>query len=186
MTNYRIRRAAHHLWSGGVIAYPTEAVWGLGCDPLDPEAFDHILELKRRPVEKGVILIAASAGQLRPYLGDLSAEEMKRLRSPRPVPTTWVVPASPHAPEWITGGRRTLAARITGHPLAAALCRVFGGPIVSTSANPQAKPPARTALKVRCYFPAGEVHVVPGPLGGVARPSEIRDLRSGEILRPGG
>ncbi len=186
LSNYRIRRATHHLWSGGVIAYPTEAVWGLGCDPLNGAAVARVLALKRRPVAKGVILIAASAKQLLPYLGELSPPELERLRAGYAVPTTWLVPAGRDAPDWITGGRETLAVRVTDHPLASALCTVFGGPIVSTSANPQGKPPARTALKVRCYFTGEPVHLVSGPLGGAAKPSEIRDLRSGEIVRPGG
>ena len=167
-----------------MIAYPTEAVWGLGCDPRNPAAVAQVLTLKQRAAAKGVILIAASAEQLAPYLGPLPETARQRLAQRRPVPTTWVVPAAPLAPAWITGGRDTLAVRITDHPLAANLCRAFGGPVVSTSANPGGKPPARSALRVRGYF-ADQVYIVPGPLGGAAKPSEIRHLLSGDVLRAG-
>jgi L-threonylcarbamoyladenylate synthase len=183
--NLRVQIAARLLARGEVIAYPTEAVWGLGCDPMARDAVAALLALKQRPEAKGLILIAARPEQLLPFIGDLSSDELARLASAGPVPTTWVVPASDLVPSWLNGGRSTLAVRVTRHPLAAALCAAFGGPIVSTSANPQGKPPAKTALKVRCYFPADSVHVVAGPLGKAAKPSEIRDLRSGEILRPG-
>ncbi|KJS09351.1 MAG: tRNA threonylcarbamoyladenosine biosynthesis protein RimN [Gammaproteobacteria bacterium BRH_c0] len=181
----RIQRAAAVIRSGGVVAYPTEAVWGLGCDPLNRGAMDEILRLKGRAERKGVILIASSADQARPFVGDLTDTEWDRLVQPMPSPVTWVVPASDYAPVWITGGRATLALRITRHPVAAALCRAFGAPLVSTSANPQGLPPARNALKVRCYFAEQLADITPGAVGAATRPSQIRDIRSGQILRPG-
>lgn len=181
----RILRAAAIIRDGSVVAYPTEAVWGLGCDPLNREAMDEILRLKGRPERKGVILIAANGDQVQPFVGDLTEEEWRRLLQPLPVPVTWVVPASDFAPTWITGGRATLALRITRHPVASALCQAFGAPLVSTSANPQGLPPARNALKVRSYFGEQLGDITPGVVGKAARPSEIRDIRSGEILRPG-
>jgi L-threonylcarbamoyladenylate synthase len=182
----RIRQAASQLWAGGLVAYPTEAVWGLGCDPDNALAVHRLLELKARPMGKGVILIAASLEQLLPYMGSLTAAEWQRLDGPARVPTTWVVPASASAPYWITGGRPSVAVRITRHPLASALCSAFGGALVSTSANPGGKPPARSQLKVRQYFRGAEMFIVPGPLGGSTKPSEIRDLRSGAVIRQGG
>lgn len=182
----RITLAAHWLHAGGVAAYPTEAVWGLGCDPLNADAMATLLELKGRPVAKGVILIAASGSQLLPFMGALTDEEYRRLEDERPRPTTWVVPASRQAPDWITGDRPTLAVRVTRHPIAAALCRAFGGPLVSTSANPAGLPPARTALAVRRYFRSARLHFVPGSVGGAGKPSEIRDLRTDRVLRTGG
>lgn len=181
----RIRIAARLILSGEVVAYPTEAVWGLGCDPMNAEAVEHLLWLKKRPIEKGLIVIAANADQLRPYLGAISADELRRLSEATPTPTTWVVPTSPLVPKWVTGGRKTLAVRVTRHRLAAALCRQVGGPIISTSANPQGRPPAKSAMKVHGYFRNEQVYVVPGPLGKAGKPSEIRDLRSGEVLRSG-
>lgn len=181
----RIALAAAVMKSGGVIAYPTEAVWGLGCDPQNEQAVADIMTLKVRPEAKGMILIAAAATQLQSYLGHISAEDFARLNTPTVIPTTWIVPAGRLAPQWITGGRTTLAVRVTQHPLAAALCTAFGGPIVSTSANPSGLPPARSDLKVRCYFRGVDLHIVPGPLGGASKPSEIRDLLTGKILRSG-
>lgn len=183
--HFRVQLAANVLRSGGVIAYPTEAVWGLGCDPQNPSAFDELLGLKQRALTKGVILIAANIGQVEPYVGSLSPLQRDRLAIPRNSPTTWVVPAGPLATPWLTGGRKTLAIRITEHPVAAALCRAFGGPIVSTSANLNGKSPAKTSLRVRCYFPAERVHILGGSLGGAPKPSEIRDIQTGEILRSG-
>lgn len=181
----RILRAAAIIHDGGVVAYPTEAVWGLGCDPLCRDAMDEILRLKGRPERKGVILIAANVDQVRAFVGDLTEEEWRRLLQPLSVPVTWVVPASDFAPGWVTGGRATLALRITRHPVAAALCQASGTPLVSTSANPQGLLPARNALKVRSYFGAQLAYITPGAVGKAAKPSEIRDIRSGEILRPG-
>ena len=182
----RLRIAAAMLRAGEVVAYPTEAVWGLGCDPLNEQAVARILELKGRAMAKGLILIAASTGQLTPFVAALRPEERARLEEERAVPTTWLVPASRRAPDWLTGGRDSIAVRITRHPVAAALCRVFGGPVVSTSANPGGMAPAKTALRVRHYFRSEGLYILAGPLGGANRPSEIRDLRSGDIIRPGG
>lgn len=184
LQNHRVRLAANLLHAGEVIAYPTEAVWGLGCDPLNWHAVSTLLALKDRPVEKGVILIATSVAQVSPFIRPLSEIEIERVLENRGVPTTWVIPASKHAPEWITGGRTSLAVRITRHPLAGSLCRAFGGAIVSTSANPAGKSPALTGLRVRQYF-GEQVHIVPGPLGGSSKPSEIRDLETGRIFRSG-
>lgn len=181
----RVRIAAALLRAGEVVAYPTEAVWGLGCDPLNGAAVSRILDLKGRALDKGLILIAANAKQLLPFIDRLDDRALASLGGQRPVPTTWLVPASLRVPHWLTGGRRTIAVRVTGHPVAAALCRVFGGPIVSTSANPQGMPPARSGLKVRQYFRQGSVHILAGALGRAARPSEIRDLATGNVIREG-
>lgn len=183
--HHRIHRAAQAIARGGVVAYPTESIWGLGCDPLDGEAVDKILRLKGRAVTKGLIMIAATLDQALPFLAALTAAERQHLVAAEARSVTWVVPASPLVPGWITGGRPTLALRITRHPLAAALCAVADTPLVSTSANPQGRPPARSALQVRQYFDDLLADITPGAVGGAAKPSEIRDLRSGEILRPG-
>lgn len=181
----RIRLAAARLLQGSVVAYPTEAVWGLGCNPLDADAVARILALKGRPVSKGVILVAASFEQLQPFMGHLTADQAARVGADSDRPVTWVVPAGRLCPGWITGGRDTLAVRVTRHPVAAGLCRAVGGAVVSTSANPQGKPPARSGLAVRRYFGDGVDCLTPGRVGAAARPSEIRDINSGEILRPG-
>jgi len=184
MSPYRLRLLARLLRTGGVIAYPTEAVFGLGCDPSNEAAVRRILALKRRPIDKGLIIIAAEFAQLTPFLEPLSADLQARLESTWPGPVTWLVPAR-HAPIWLRGQHDTLAVRVTSHPLAAALCRAWSGPLVSTSANISSRQPARTAQAVRRQFGAELDAIAPGAVGSAARPSEIRDLLSGRVVRPG-
>ena len=183
--NPRIQRAAAIIQGGGIVAYPTEAVWGLGCDPFNEQAVNGILALKRRQRGMGLILIAATVNQLQPFLTHIKPEQRKQLLESWPGPNTWLVPNNGLAPDWITGGRNTLAMRVTDHPLASALCKAVGGPIVSTSANPHGLQPARSAVKVRCYFGRALDDVLPGSVGSSANPSTIRDLLSGHIIRPG-
>ena len=180
-----IRQAARILRSGGVVAHPTEAVYGLACDPLDPAAVERLLHLKGRPVEKGLILIAASFEQLERFVTVPDAEALERAEASWPGQVTWLFPAAPETPYWLTGRHSTLAVRVTAHPLTRALSETFGGPLVSTSANPAGRPPPRSALAVRRYFGDALDRILSGPLGGADRPSEIRDLASGRILRAG-
>lgn len=181
---FHIARAVRALDDGGVIAYPTEAVWGLGCDPLDEAAVLRLLALKQRDWRKGMILVAADMVQLAPYLHGLDAQQQQTLRDSWPGPTTWLVPNNGMAPDWITGGRDTLAVRVSNHPLVTALCRAFGGPVVSTSANPAGNRPARSALTVRRYFLTQLDDILPGAVGGQRQPTQIRNLLTGETVRP--
>lgn len=182
----RIVRAASALAAGAVVAYPTEAVWGLGCDPGNAEAVMRLLSLKRRPASKGLILIAASVEQLLPLTRGLSEQHWAEIRQQHSWPITWLVPASAEISSWLTGGRESIAVRVTRHPVAAALCSRFGGALVSTSANPTGLPPARNAWKVRTYFGQEVDEIAPGRVGLHRRPSEIRDLLSGKLIRSGG
>lgn len=179
----RISQASGVLHAGGVIAYPTEAVWGLGCAPFSESAVLRILSMKRRRRGMGLILIAADIQQFHPFLFGLTPSQLDVLKASWPGPQTWLVPNNHMAPSWITGGRDTLALRVTDHPVAAALCRSFGGPLVSTSANPHRYPPAKTPLKVNLYFRSQLDYLVPGPLGKSNRPTSIKHLVTGEILR---
>ena len=182
--NPRIQWLARQMRLGGVIAYPTEAVWGLGCDPFNSEAVERLLQLKDRPVAKGVILIAADLAQIEPFISHLDDLQRQRLKNTWPGPVTWLVPNNGLAPEWITGDSPAVALRVTNHPVAAGLCRAFGGPIVSTSCNPAGLPPARSIHQVRRYFGQQLDGISNGLTGKRAQPSEIRDLISGEIVRP--
>lgn len=173
------------LRAGGVVAYPTEAVYGLGCDPRDVAALDRVLALKGRPAALGLILIASAFSELAPYLVPLPPELEARASATWPGPVTWIWPCTAGLPPVLTGGRDTLAVRVTAHPGAAALCHAFGGAIVSTSANRHGEAPARDAAMVRAAFGAGVDVVVEGPCGGLARPTEIRDVRTGAVLRAG-
>jgi L-threonylcarbamoyladenylate synthase len=172
------------LRAGGIVAYPTEAVYGLGCDPLNQDAVYRLLAIKQRPLEKGLILIASRFEQLAPFVQPPADEVRRRLRETWPGPVTWLLPAAPATPHWLRGTHRSLAVRVTAHPLAAALCDAFGGPIVSTSANPAGRPPARSALQARLRCPGVDM-VMHGATGRLARPTPIRDAVSGAVLRSG-
>ena len=179
----RLRAAVSALHAGGVIACPTEAVWGLSCDPDDPQAVYRLLALKQRPVAKGLILVAAAESQLGFLLRGLDPEDRARLSATWPGPTTWLVPHRKRVPYWIHGEHDTVAVRVSAHPVVSALCRAWGGPLVSTSANPGGARPARALFQVRRYFGDALDGLVPGAVGGQQRPTGIRDLASGEIIR---
>ncbi len=181
--NLHLKIAARWIQAGEVVAYPTEAVWGLGCDPFNPYAVDKLLQLKSRPVEKGLILIASTIEQFQPLLKDLPKDKYQQLKDSWPAPLTWLVPASSLVPDWIRGQHSSVALRVTDHPVAAQLCTEVGGPIVSTSANPGSRPEARTSLAVRRYFGQQLAAITPGATGAQQKPTEIRDLISGRVLR---
>jgi L-threonylcarbamoyladenylate synthase len=184
MPTHKLRRAARVIAAGGVVAYPTEAVYGLGCDPWNGEAVRRILEIKRRPESKGLILIAAAYEQLSAFIEPLAPESMARIIGTWPGPSTWLLPARPQVPRWLTGDHETIAVRVTDHPIAAALCRSAGNALVSTSANRAGRPPARTAVQVMLRLGAAADYVLVGDCGGRAGCSVIRDGRTGEVLRP--
>lgn len=183
---WQLRRAVRALRAGGVVAYPTEAVYGLGCDPFNEQAARRLLAIKGRAMDKGLILIAADFQQLQPLLLPQSAQTMAPVLASWPGPSTWILPAHPRVPVWLTGDSDGIAVRVTAHPLAARLCARFGGALVSTSANLSARPPARSALRARRALGARVDYFLVGATGGEPRPSEIRDLRSGRVLRAGG
>ena len=178
-----VEQGAEVLRAGGIIAYPTEAVYGLGCDPGNAGAVARLLEMKRRPVAKGVILIAADLTQLRPYIQPLSEAQTRQVMAHWPGPVTWLLPARAEVPRWLRGDSPAIAVRLTAHPLAAALCRQFGGALVSTSANRGGEKPCRTPDCVRQEFAAEVDCVVAGELGSESRPSRILDLVSGTVVR---
>jgi len=179
---WQLREAARQVGRGGLIAYPTEAVYGLGCDPRCREAVQGLLRLKRRSANKGLILIAANFEQLAPWVRLLDQVRMAEILASWPGPITWVLPAAPDVPEWLAGGRQSLAVRVTAHPLSAALCQACRTALVSTSANLAGHPPARSPLQVRLRCP-GIDHILHGPVGGLRRPSVIRDGATGRVIR---
>jgi len=181
-----IDEAVTALKRGDVIAYPTEAVYGLGCDPFNHDAVTKLLQLKNRPIAKGFILIASDWEQVAPYVELIPPEMLARVLATWPGPHTWIFPVKPDVPTWLTGEHRSIAVRVTDHPIANDICRHFGGPITSTSANYSSMPPARDARTVGMAFPPNSLgYIVPGKVGSLTRPTEIRDAISGEILRKG-
>lgn len=177
--------AAALLRDGGVLAYPTEAVWGLGCDPMSEAAVRRLLAIKQRSMDKGLILIAARVAQLDALL-DWSALPDDRVRAVLdswPGANTWIVPAAPAAPGWVTGAHRGIAVRVSAHPQVIALCEAFGGPLVSTSANLSGLPAVSAQDALDPALLERLDGLLPGATGGLDRPSVIRDALSGQVLR---
>jgi len=181
MYNRELQRAAHILKQGGIVAYATEYCFGLGCDPFNRNAVFRLLRLKRRPVKKGLIILAADIHQLAPYAATVSASELATW----PGPYTWLLPARPGVPAWITGRHDKIALRVTAHAQAAALCHAAGMAIVSTSANRGGERPARTDREVTRRFGKRVDYILPGTVGSATAPTPVRDALTGELIRPG-
>ncbi len=191
LVDSHIRTAANIMHDGGIIAYPTEAVWGLGCDPYNVEALERVIALKQRDPTKGLILVASSIDQFNPMLTDISPEQRQKLEGSWPGAITWLVPNNGHVPALISGSFSSIALRVSPHPIVQALCNAFGGPIVSTSANPQGKPAAVTASQVRDYFQVSDSKdkantinaMTEGSVGNRKQPSTIKDLVTDKVFR---
>ena len=180
-----IHEAATVLQTGGVVAYPTEGVWGLGCDPRDHEAVLRLLAIKQRTVDKGLILIASHLDQLRPFL-DIAAmpiDNLAAVLASWPGPHTWVMPASSDAPQWITGVHAGIAVRISAHAPVIELCNAFGGALVSTSANLSGEPAPRTRMGLDPALLRQVEGVLHGETGGRSSPTVIHDAITGAALR---
>ncbi|PLK58776.1 L-threonylcarbamoyladenylate synthase type 1 TsaC [Candidatus Palibaumannia cicadellinicola] len=169
-----------------VIAYPTEAIFGLGCDPDSEKAVQKLLVLKRRDWQKGLILVAATYAQLANYIDDssLNIHQRARIFALWPGFVTWVIPANTATPRWLTGQFSSLAVRVSAFEPVRRLCLAFGKPLVSTSANISGKSTARNVDEVRKQFGA-TFPVMEGTVEGRSYPSEIRDALSGELIRQG-
>ena len=180
-----INNAVMAMRNGGIIAYPTEAVFGLGCDPDNHEALQTLLALKQRPAAKGLILIAAEFEQLLPYLAKVDAILEQRALSTWPGAVTWLYPCAKQIDPLLSGDHATIAVRVTAHPIARRLCVEFGKPIVSTSANLSGQPPARSRAQVEAQFANRLAVIVDGEVDLKVKPSEIRDLVSNITIRSG-
>lgn len=177
--------AVEKLKQGGVIAYPTESCFGLGCDPDNQAAVEKILNLKQRDVSKGLILIASSYSQLLPYIDDLKIPQDKRFSvlSYWPGPFTLLLPVRSTTPKFLTGQFDTLAVRVTDHPTSRALCEAYGKPIVSTSANLAGQPSATQYQAVVDIFKDDLAYIVNAPIGSNPKPSTILNPLTGEQFR---
>lgn len=181
-SSWQLTFIAQLVKQGGVIAYPTEAVWGLGCDPYNEQAVLRVLELKQRPINKGVILIASAIEQFAFLIDKLPVEQQQKLQTSWPGPYTWLVPHHNLIPHWIAGEHATVALRVSNHPLIKQLCDLTG-PLVSTSANLAGLPAAKNSLMVKKYFANQLDGLLNGPLGTEQKPSRICDLMTEQVIR---
>lgn len=180
---FAIRHAAHQIRHGGVIAYPTDTVYGLGCDPMSSDAVDYLNALKQRDPDKGLILIANKLEYFRDYIKELNQEDQRKAQQTE-TPTSWVVPAKDSTPPWLTSNNQTLAIRITQHPIITELCNQLHHPLVSSSANPGGKKPALNALQLHKYFHDKLHATLVYNNEHSSPPSIIRVLDNNLVLRP--
>ena len=178
-------QAANCLRKGQIIAYPTEAVFGLGCDPRNETAIGNLLALKHRPASAGLILIGSRFEQFSSWVAEVASDQFEVAAKTWPGPVTWLFPRGENVPDIIAGEHDTIAIRVTAHEPCVELCEAFGGPLVSTSANPRSSPPARSAGKIEDYFGTFLGGILAGPLGVRKSTSEIRDIRTGKAIRGG-
>jgi L-threonylcarbamoyladenylate synthase len=176
------RRLKAHLKRGGLIAYPTESCFGLGCDPGNRKAVQRILKLKQRPQRKGLILIASNYRQVSRYLEPITPVDQLKLQNDSAQALTWLMPVRPSCPRWLRGEHETLAVRLTAHPFAKQLCRNAGSALVSTSANRSGQRPAKTRAECQRLF-GKKVWVLRGRVGKRRQPSTIRAWSNGKIIR---
>lgn len=177
----QVDEARELLNNGRVIAYPTEAVYGLGCSPYNLHAVEKILALKQRAKSKGLILLIADWAQLTSLIAPVSDRLLDSVRATWPGPVTWVFPKSSSVSDWISGEHDGIAIRMSAHPIAHQLC--VNEPVVSTSANITGLSPAKNIPELELQFPQGIDAVLAGELGGLSRPSAIYDVLTGARLR---
>ena len=181
MPSRAITQAVTRLRRGGIVAYPTESVYGLGCDPGNRTAVMRLLRIKRRTPVKGLILIAADVEQLRPWVAEIPAH----VRATWPGAHTWLVRPRQGVAYWITGRHARIAVRVSAHASVRALCQAAGMALVSTSANRAGQVPARSYREVLRRFGADVDYVLPGHVGRRKQPTPIVDADSGQLIRPG-
>ncbi len=177
-----MNKAIAYLKQGKIIAYPTEAVYGIGCDPFNEEAVNKIKKLKSRKPEQGFILIASDWSQISNLCEKIPEDKLLIVKKSWPGPTTWVFPASKSAPKWLCSNN-TIALRVTDHPIAKKLCEAFGSPLISTSANPANLSPAKTAEQVKNYFENEIDYILEGDIGSLQNPTQIKNVLNGQFYR---
>ncbi|WP_197723378.1 L-threonylcarbamoyladenylate synthase [Thiomicrorhabdus aquaedulcis] len=182
MTHLTLSQTVSQINAGDVVAYPTESVFGLGCDPFNEAAVQKLFHVKQREHTKGLILIAATVEQIAPYVLLHNQAWQQAVLATWPGPVTWILPTKTHLPNWITGGRDTVAVRVSSHPTVQALCLACGHALISTSANPSGQPPAKSCAQVEAYF-QNQINCLDGALGNLSKPTQIIDAQTGHILR---
>ena len=182
----QLRKAVEVLLNGGIVAYPTDTVYGLGANGLDPAAVRRVFEVKRRPLTMPVPLLVADLAMLRSVVEGLPEVALSLVERFLPGPLTLVLPRAPVVPEIVTAGAPSVAVRIPDHPVPVRLAAGIGAPLVGTSANRSGQPSPTTADEVRAQLGAEIDWVVDGDCpGGVE--STVVDLTDAtlRILRPG-
>ncbi len=149
-SDFSIRHAAHIIKNGGIIAYPTDTIYGLGCDPYNIDAVEQLNIIKRRPSNKQFILLAGHVNQVKDLLLIDQNDQIKITKNTEP--TSWVVNASPTAPEWLTDDNNALTIRISKNDTVRKLCEALGHAIISTSANLSGKRPAENTFYLHKLF----------------------------------
>ncbi|MBA2689540.1 MAG: Sua5/YciO/YrdC/YwlC family protein [Burkholderiales bacterium] len=172
-----------HVGRGGLIAYATASCFGVGCDPRNAKAVRRLLVLKRRPKNKGLILVAHDFQLLAPFVAPLSVGSRERALKRWPGPHTWLMSASRQTSRSVRGNHDEVAVRVDGHPDTIEICRILGMAITSSSLNRTGQVPVRTYREASRQF-GGCVLVLPGRIGGDKRPSTIEDFTTGRIIRP--
>ena len=180
-----IDEAVECVKNGGLLAYPTEAVFGLGCNPHNLSAVQRLLGVKQRPADKGLILLAANLNQLVDFIPPLDDDIAERVLATWPGPVTWLIPVKQTISPLVRGNHQTIAVRISDHPVCQILCQRLGHPLISTSANLTGYPPAKTAQQANEQLGQQIDLILDKPLGGRKRPSEIRHAFSDKIVRNG-
>ena len=165
-----------------IYAYPTEGVWGLGCLPDSEECVKKICFLKKRALDKGLILVSGDFSHFEPYLSHLSKDLIEKARSKWPGPHTWLVPANENVPSWIKGNSEYVALRQSIHPSIIKLSKKLNSVVTSTSANISSESPAKNAEEVKNLF-GEEVSILDGKLGGEDTPTPIQNLITDEWIR---
>ncbi len=184
MSPWLINRLGKAVQRGAVFVYPTDTIWGFGCHPLHAPAVHRILDIKQRPVNKGLILLASELSYLQPYLkNNLDSKEIHQLEFITEQPTTWLVEANENCPTWLRGQFPTIAVRLTDHPFVQRLCDTIKAPIISTSANRSGCPTIRNAIQARRQFGAELDFIVDGFRSGGKKASKIKSLASDQIIR---
>lgn len=184
MSPWQINRLGRAVRRGAVFAYPTDTIWGFGCHPLHRPAVQRILEIKQRPLHKGLILLSSDFDYLQPYLSNqLTPDQINRLQTITSQPTTWLIEADKDCPDWLCGRFPTIAVRLTNHPFVQRLCDTINAPLVSTSANRSGRPAIRNAIQARHQFGNELDFIVGGFSAGRIKASKIKSLATDQIIR---
>ncbi|MGX5203283.1 L-threonylcarbamoyladenylate synthase [Aliikangiella sp. IMCC44632] len=182
LSQWQFNRVAQVLSQGGVIAYPTESVYGLGCNPYNESALSRILQLKQRPAHKGLIILVSQLEQAEPLIQPLTQAQRDMILQPNDRATTWLIPKQDSVSPLLSGASNKLAVRLTSHPFAKMICELTQQPLVSTSCNKAGKSELTQYSAVRNHWQNLVDKVVRGECGG-QRPSRIIDLINHRVLR---